>query len=79
LLGAVTVTTRQTNTPTRISGTVATSMTDNNPDVIIRNDGHQQHPVDAAGATVIPGIGAATLNRYGAQLLAVVSGESVSR
>ena len=39
----------------------------------------EQRPVDAAGLTAIPGIGAAKLNRYGTEVLVLVRGESVPR
>jgi DNA helicase-2/ATP-dependent DNA helicase PcrA len=38
----------------------------------------EQRPADAAGLTAIPGIGAAKLDRYGAEVLALVRGGSVS-
>jgi DNA helicase-2/ATP-dependent DNA helicase PcrA len=37
----------------------------------------EQRPADAAGLTAIPGIGSAKLDRYGADVLAVVRGEAV--
>ena len=38
----------------------------------------EQRPADAAGLTAIPGIGAAKLDRYGAEVLALVRGSSGS-
>jgi DNA helicase-2/ATP-dependent DNA helicase PcrA len=38
----------------------------------------EQRPADAAGLTAIPGIGAAKLDRYGAEVLALVRGGPVS-
>ncbi len=38
----------------------------------------EQRPADAAGLTVIPGIGVAKLDRYGAEVLALVRDGSVS-
>ncbi|MGB8960889.1 MAG: ATP-dependent DNA helicase UvrD2, partial [Pseudonocardiaceae bacterium] len=39
----------------------------------------EQRPVDVAALTAIPGIGAAKLNRYGAEVLALVRGGAVPR
>jgi DNA helicase-2/ATP-dependent DNA helicase PcrA len=38
----------------------------------------ERRPADAAGLTAIPGIGAAKLNRYGAEVFALVRGDSVT-
>lgn len=38
----------------------------------------EQRPADAAGLTAIPGIRAAKLDRYGAEVLALVRGGSFS-
>jgi DNA helicase-2/ATP-dependent DNA helicase PcrA len=39
----------------------------------------EQRPADTAGLVAIPGIGAAKLDRYGADVLALVRGERVTR